>query len=226
MEAQQSLPMGQQSLSEHWDGVYNRRAADQVSWYQRQPQPSLQWIQRLAPQRTTRILDVGGGASLLVDALLDAGYGDLTVLDISAAALATAQQRLAERAQVVHWIAADILAGELPPPAFDLWHDRAVFHFLVEPDDRRRYAQQLQRSLRPGGHLILATFAEDGPERCSGLPVQRHSIDSLRQALGDGLVLLEHERVSHHTPGGVERRFLYTAWQARPPSGSTVQTSG
>jgi SAM-dependent methyltransferase len=208
--------MEKQSLSQHWDEVYSHKVADQVSWYQRQPQPSLQWIQQLAPQRATKILDVGGGASLLVDALLDEGYSDLTVLDISTAALDTARQRLGEHSGAVRWIAGDIRSGELPPAAFDLWHDRAVFQFLVEPGDRRRYGEQLHRSLRPGGHLILATFAEDGPERCSGLPVQRHSVDSLRQALGAGLELLEHQRVSHHTPGGAEQRFLYTAWQAKP----------
>jgi SAM-dependent methyltransferase len=182
--------MGSETLSQHWDDVYSCRAADQVSWYQQQPQPSLEWIQRLAPERSSRILDVGGGTSLLVDALLDCGYSDLTVLDLSAAALATSRQRLAERAEAVRWIVADILADALPLPAFDLWHDRAVFHFLVEPADRQRYVSQLQRSLRPGGLLILATFAEDGPEHCSGLPVQRHSVDTLRQALADGLELL------------------------------------
>ena len=218
--------MEKQSLSQHWDEVYSHKVADQVSWYQRQPQPSLQWIQQLAPQRATKILDVGGGASLLVDALLDEGYSDLTVLDLSAAALATSRQRLAERSEAVRWIVADILADALPLPAFDLWHDRAVFHFLVEPADRQRYVSQLQRSLRPGGLLILATFAEDGPERCSGLPVQRHNVDSLRQALADGLELLDQQRVSHHTPGGVEQKFLYTAWQAQPRSDLTAQTSG
>jgi SAM-dependent methyltransferase len=207
--------MGSETRSQHWDDVYSRRAADQVSWYQRQPQPSLEWIQRLAPERSTRILDVGGGTSMLVDALLDCGYSDLTVLDVSAAALARSRQRLAERAATVRWIVADILGDVLPSPAFDLWHDRAVFHFLVDPGDRQRYVSQLQRSLRPGGLLILATFAEDGPERCSGLPVQRHSIDSLRQALADGLALLEQRRVSHLTPGGAEQKFLYTAWRAR-----------
>lgn len=213
--------MANPALRRHWDEVYSRRGADQVSWFQQQPQPSLQWIQRLAPQRSSPILDVGGGASLLVDALQDDGYSAVTVLDIAAAALATARRRLAERAGAVRWIAADILSGALPPAAFDLWHDRAVFHFLVDGGDRRLYREQLRRSLRPGGHLILATFAEDGPERCSGLPVQRHSVESLRQELGEGLELLADKHVSHHTPGGSEQRFLYTAWQAQPPSGPT-----
>jgi SAM-dependent methyltransferase len=217
--------MGSETHSQHWDDVYSRRAADQLSWYQRQPQPSLEWIQRLAPERSTRILDVGGGTSQLVETLLDCGYSDLTVLDVSAPALAMSRQRLAERAAAARWIVADILADKLPPPAFDLWHDRAVFHFLVELADRQRYVSQLQRSLRHGGLLILATFAEDGPERCSGLPVQRHSVDSLRQALADGLKLLEQQRVSHLTPGGIEQKLLYTAWQAKPQSGLTAQTS-
>lgn len=183
-----------ETLSQHWDEVYSRRAADQVSWYQQQPQPWLEWIQRLAPERASRILDVGGGTSLLVDALLDCGYRDLTVLDVSAAALAISRERLAERAAAVCWIVADILADPLPSPAFDLWHDRAVFHFLVEPADRRRYVSQMQRSLRPGGLVILATFAEDGPDRCSGLPVQRHSVDSLRQVLSDRLACFRFNR--------------------------------
>ena len=208
--------MEKQSLSQHWDAVYNHKAADQVSWYQRQPQPSLQWIERLAPQRSLRILDVGGGASLLVDALVVAGYRDLTVLDLSAAALNTARQRLGKCSEGVRWIAADILDVSLHPSGFDLWHDRAVFHFLMEPCDRRRYVELVQRSLRPEGHLVLATFAEVGPERCSGLPVQRHGVDSLRQALGDTLELLEHQRVIHYTPSGAEQRFLYTAWRAKP----------
>ena len=218
--------MGGETLSQHWDEVYSRRAADQVSWFQQQPQPSLEWIQRLAPERSSRILDVGGGTSLLVDALLDCGYSDLTVLDVSAAALATSRDRLAERAATVRWIVADILVDVLPSPAFDLWHDRAVFHFLVEPADRQRYISQLKRSLRPGGLLILATFAEDGPERCSGLPVQRHSVDSLRQALADGLELLDQQPIRHLTPGGAEQKFLYTAWRAKSQSGLTAQSRG
>lgn len=207
--------MASPSLSQHWDEVYSRKAADQVSWYQALPQPSLQWIERLIPERSAPILDVGGGASLLVDALQNDGYSDLTVLDISAEALAAARHRLAQRADSVTWITADILSGQLPPSAYDLWHDRAVFHFLVDRDDRHRYVTQLQRSLRPRGYLILATFAEDGPERCSGMPVQRHSVKSLSQALGEGLELLEYQRVIHHTPGGAEQQFLYTAWQVK-----------
>lgn len=218
--------MGGETLSQHWDEVYSRRAADQVSWYQQQPQPSLEWIQRLAPERSSRIIDVGGGTSLLVDALLDCGYSNLTVLDVSAAALAMSRDRLAEHAATVRWIVADILADVLPSQAFDLWHDRAVFHFLVEPADRQRYVSQLKRSLRPGGLLILATFAEDGPERCSGLPVQRHSVDSLRQALADGLELLDQQPIRHLTPDGAEQKFLYTAWRAKSQSGLTAQTRG
>ena len=213
--------MEKQPLSQHWDEVYIHKAIDQVSWYQRQPQPSLQWIERLAPERSLRILDVGGGASRLVDALVVAGYRDLAVLDISAAALSTARQRLGTCSEAVRWIAADILDVALHPSGFDLWHDRAVFHFLVEPCDRHRYVAQLRRSLRSNGRLVLATFAEDGPERCSGLPVQRHSVESLQKEFWDGLELLKHQRISHHTPSGAEQKFLYTAWQAKPQRHST-----
>jgi SAM-dependent methyltransferase len=136
------------------------------------------------------------------------------------------RDRLAERAAAVRWIVADILADPLPSPAFDLWHDRAFFHFLVEPADRQRYVSQLKRSLQPGGLLILATFAEDGPERCSGLPVQRHSVDSLRHELEADMNLLEQQPVSHLTPGGAQQKFLYTARRAKSQSDLTAQTSG
>jgi 2-polyprenyl-3-methyl-5-hydroxy-6-metoxy-1,4-benzoquinol methylase len=172
-------------------------------------------VQQLASSPQARIIDVGGGTSLLVDALLSRGYDHLTVLDLSERALATVQQRLEAQAAEVTWLAGDIRSIDLPHQAYDIWHDRAVFHFLVDSLDHQRYAEQVERSLRPTGHLILATFAEDGPERCSGLPVMRHSTESLQQVFGQQLQLQHQQRITHATPSGVEQKFLYTVWQRK-----------
>ena len=199
--------------SAHWEHVYGSRAADQLSWHQQHPEPSLRLIQDLAPSPQASIIDVGGGTSLLVDALLSLGFTQLTVLDLSETALATARLRLAAQASEVTWIAADIRSVGLPRQAYDIWHDRAVFHFLVDAADRQRYVEQVHRSLRPGGFLILATFADNGPEQCSGLPVMRHSAKSLQQVFIEPLHLRHQEHISHTTPAGVEQQFLYTIWQ-------------
>jgi 2-polyprenyl-3-methyl-5-hydroxy-6-metoxy-1,4-benzoquinol methylase len=200
---------------DHWDEVYGSKSPDQLSWFQLQPEPSLQLVQQLASSPQARIIDVGGGTSLLVDALLSRGYDHLTVLDLSERALATVQQRLEAQAAEVTWLAGDIRSIDLPHQAYDIWHDRAVFHFLVDSLDHQRYAEQVERSLRPTGHLILATFAEDGPERCSGLPVMRHSTESLQQVFGQQLQLQHQQRITHATPSGVEQKFLYTVWQRK-----------
>ena len=200
---------------DHWDEVYGSKSPDQLSWFQLQPEPSLQLVQQLASSPQARIIDVGGGTSLLVDALLSRGYDHLTVLDLSERALATVQQRLEAQAAEVTWLAGDIRSIDLPYQAYDIWHDRAVFHFLVDSLDHQRYAEQVERSLRPTGHLILATFAEDGPERCSGLPVMRHSTESLQQVFGQQLQLQHQQRITHATPSGVEQKFLYTVWQRK-----------
>ena len=200
---------------DHWDEVYGSKSPDQLSWFQLQPEPSLQLVQQLASSPQARIIDVGGGTALLVDALLSRGYDHLTVLDLSERALATVQQRLEAQAAEVTWLAGDIRSIDLPHQAYDIWHDRAVFHFLVDSLDHQRYAEQVERSLRPTGHLILATFAEDGPERCSGLPVMRHSTESLQQVFGQQLQLQHQQRITHATPSGVEQKFLYTVWQRK-----------
>lgn len=170
---------------------------------------SLQLITRHNVPLSAAIIDVGGGASTLVDDLLDAGYRQITVLDLSGAALATAQARLGERASLVQWREANVLEVELPAQGFDVWHDRAVFHFLTTEQERQAYVQQVLRAVKPGGLVIVATFAEDGPTQCSGLPVMRYDANDLHTQFGAPFELLGHEKESHMTPGGNEQKFVY-----------------
>ena len=158
----------------HWEKIYRTKESSQVSWYQLHPTMSLQYIQNTGVSRAGQIIDIGGGASTLVDHLLDDGFQNITVLDISAEALGIAKQRLAARAEVVTWLEADITKINLPNHVYDVWHDRAVFHFLTKPEERTRYVNIVKKSVKPGGHVIVATFAIDGPEKCSGLEVARY----------------------------------------------------
>ena len=198
--------------------VYQAKRADEVSWFQRDPAVSRDLIQRVAPDRSSRIIDVGGGASTLADALLAAGYSALTVLDIAGGGLAQARARLGEIAGRVQWMAGDVRTIDLLAAAFDVWHDRAVFHFLTDPRDRAAYARQLRTAVRPGGHAIVATFAEDGPERCSGLPVVRYSPEALRLELGEPFELIDSVRERHTTPSGSSQSFVYCLLRAAPHS--------
>ena len=152
---------------------------------------------------------MGGGASTLVDDLLNLGYDNLSVLDLSAAALKVAQDRLGAKAATVNWLVGDITTVSLPANAYDIWHDRAVFHFLTEEADRRAYVAQVMRIVRPNGHIIIATFAEDGPEKCSGLPVMRYSPEALHQEFGRGFQLVSKDKETHHTPFGTDQQFIY-----------------
>ena len=195
---------------QHWDQVYRTRVPEQVSWYQPEARNSLELIRRAGPDCAAAIIDIGGGASTLVDSLVDADYRDVTVLDLAPDALAIARARLGARADSVHWMTADILAVELPAARYDIWHDRAAFHFLTNPDDRARYVAQLRHALSPGGHLVMATFALDGPPRCSGLDVIRYSAESLADELGSGFELVESVREEHRTPSGAIQRFQYS----------------
>lgn len=192
----------------HWDTVYEARGAEAVSWFQPSPDRSLALIERAGVAKDAAILDVGGGASRLAGALLERGYRDVSVLDISERALAKARERLGHRGHEVQWITADVTEATLER-RYALWHDRAVFHFLVGEDDRRRYRELLRRSTSPGAAILVATFALDGPERCSGLPIVRYSPESLLAALGPGLTLVESETEDHHTPAGKVQRFVY-----------------
>jgi len=204
------------SRKDHWDRVYADKAPESVSWYQARARLSMKLVERAGLARSGPIIDVGGGASVMVDDLLDAGYRDVAVLDISGAALDRARTRLGPRAGEVTWIEADVVEADLPAGSFDLWHDRAVFHFLVHPGDRLAYLRTLQRALRPRGHAIIATFAEDGPERCSGLPVQRYSPRQLQEQLGAGFALVGQEDEEHVTPAGAVQRFQYSLFRALP----------
>ena len=194
---------------QHWEKVYETKTPDAVSWFQPHAQLSLDLIKATGVGHDAGIIDVGGGASTLVDDLLAEGYTDLTVLDLSAAALHAARQRLGERERQVRWIAADITTVDLPEARYDIWHDRAVFHFLTEPQDREAYVRTVFRSVKPGGYVIVATFAEDGPAQCSGLPVMRYSADELHDEFGEAFTLLQHRKETHHTPAGAVQQFVY-----------------
>jgi SAM-dependent methyltransferase len=199
----------------HWDEVYGNKPADTVSWYQPTPGPSLQALERFAVAPGSAFIDVGGGASALAEALLARGWSDLTVLDIAEPALAVARERLGPDADRVSWLVADMTRWT-PPRAFDVWHDRAVFHFLTAPADRDAYKEALRAGLRPGGLALIATFAPDGPERCSGLPVQRYDAAALAAELGPGFELLEGWREDHTTPGGAVQKFSWAALRRLP----------
>jgi SAM-dependent methyltransferase len=196
----------------HWEAVYGGKAAEEVSWFQPSPDLSLALIDAAGMSGQAPLVDIGGGASRLVDRLLEAGYRDVSVLDISAAALEQSRARLGAAATAVQWLQADITSAELPGN-YRLWHDRAVFHFLVDPQARAAYLERLERHLKPGGQAIIATFALDGPERCSGLPVQRYSAQTLAQTLGERFRLLESATELHTTPAGVEQAFVYCRFE-------------
>ena len=194
---------------EHWEGIYGRKASDQVSWYRPHLERSLAFIERAAVPPDGAIIDVGGGASTLVDDLLARGHRDLTVLDLAATAIEVARARLGARAGDVRWIVGDVTRVELPRHAYDYWHDRAVFHFLRDADERRRYVAAVRHALKPGGHVLVATFGPDGPERCSGLDVVRYSADGLHAEFGGEFLKVDGATERHTTPWGGEQEFVY-----------------
>ena len=196
----------------HWQNVYQSRSEQQVSWSQPSPEPSLGLIEKFAPGKGASIVDIGGGASRLVDALCERGYRHLTVLDISEAALQRARDRLGSGAASVQWVTADVTKWQ-PPQAFDIWHDRAAFHFLVDVRDRDAYLAQLHQGVKSGGHAIIATFALDGPEKCSGLPVQRYDHLALDKALGSAFALVHHQPHHHVTPWGAAQSFQFSVFR-------------
>jgi 2-polyprenyl-3-methyl-5-hydroxy-6-metoxy-1,4-benzoquinol methylase len=192
----------------HWDNVYSTNGETGVSWYQSEPRLSLELIRAVAPVHGARIIDVGGGASVLVDRLVDLRFEKIAVLDISDTALSKAKARLGERARRVDWIAADITESQALG-TFDLWHDRAVFHFLTDAADRKGYVALARQTVPAGGHLVIATFADDGPKQCSGLDVCRYNASSLATELGKGFSLDREARETHATPRGPAQRFFY-----------------
>jgi SAM-dependent methyltransferase len=193
----------------HWEGVYRSKQATEVSWYRPHLDVSLRLIEAAAPQRDARIIDVGAGESTLVDDLLACGYTKPSAIDISSVALDVARARLGERGRDVAWLHGDILAYPFERHAYDVWHDRAVFHFLVDAHDRAAYVRQVMHALRPGGHAIVATFGPEGPRRCSGLDVVRYAPDELQSEFGGAFRLVEHLTELHRTPAGTTQQFTY-----------------
>ncbi|MFI5116035.1 MAG: class I SAM-dependent methyltransferase [Terriglobales bacterium] len=193
----------------HWDKVYTTKAPDAVSWYRPHLETSLALIERAAEARSASILDVGGGESTLVDDLLLRGYENITVLDVSQTAIELTKGRLGPAAEQVRWLVADITEVELEPRAYDVWHDRAVFHFLTSPEQRIAYVRQVARGVKPGGHIIVSTFGPEGPTKCSGLEVVRYDAASLHREFGRRFRLVESSKELHRTPFGATQQFLY-----------------
>lgn len=206
---------GTVSRRAHWEQVWRTKAPEQVSWYQPEPAVSLELIEAAGIAKDAGIIDVGGGASVLVDRLLDRGYTGLAMLDIAGGAMQASRGRLGARASSVEWHEADVTSFE-PPRRYGLWHDRAVFHFLTEAADRRAYVATLHKALKPGGSVVIAAFALDGPPKCSGLDVMRHDQASIGAELGVGFRLEEARRETHRTPWQAEQRFIYCRFRAAP----------
>jgi ubiquinone/menaquinone biosynthesis C-methylase UbiE len=192
----------------HWEEVHATKKPEQVSWFRPHLERSLELIERAAPDRGASILDVGAGQSTLVDDLLGLGYENITVLEISQVALNALKERVGRAGRAIQWICGDVTEAVLPEASFDLWHDRAVFHFLTEAGQRRAYVERVKRVLKPGGSLIVSTFGPSGPERCSGLAAMRYDASSLGSEFGEGFRLVESSLELHETPSGAGQQFL------------------
>lgn len=201
--------------NEHWERIYRTLAPTELSWYQDRPRRSLELIHSTGVTTTAQIIDVGGGTSTLVDELLGEGYQHITVLDVAGTALELTRQRLGARAAAVTWIEADITSVELPPHCYDIWHDRAVFHFLTQPEARRRYVETMRHAVRSQGYVIVATFGLEGPTRCSGLDVVRYSSATLADEFGAAFEVVNWVRDLHRTPLEAEQKFQYCTFQKR-----------
>ncbi|QPC93882.1 class I SAM-dependent methyltransferase [Mesorhizobium sp. INR15] len=201
-----------ESRQAHWQGVYTKKAEAEVSWFEENPDLSLDLIAGVAPTKDVSVIDIGGGASRLVDGLLDRGFEHVAVLDVSEAALSAAKNRLGARAAKVDWLVADATEWQ-PLQTFDVWHDRAAFHFLTDGQDRTAYLVRMRRAVKEGGHAIIATFAPDGPERCSGLPIVRYDAASLGQTLGQGFELIGAQNHVHVTPWGATQSFQFSVFR-------------
>lgn len=199
----------------HWENVYQTKEVDQVSWYQAQNDQFLDILKSLAIKADQQIIDVGSGASILIDQLIEAGYSNLYVLDLSKTALEKTQSRLVDKGlttENINWVVGDICAVSLPEQFFDLWHDRAVFHFMTTDEQQEHYLANLEGALKKGGYLVMSIFAEDGPTQCSGLPVQRYSIEQLQTRLGPDFTLVRFQKDLHKTPWDSEQNFLTSIW--------------
>lgn len=199
-------------LQAHWEGLYTSKGEAEVSWYQETPTPSLELLKLVGASHDSAVIDIGGGASRLVDRLVSEGYEDVSVLDLSPAALAFARERIGSKGERVTWIACDVRTWN-SSRLYDVWHDRAAFHFLTDPADQKAYAQQLHRALRLGGHAIIGAFAPDGPEKCSGLPVARHNAQTLGAILGPDFTLVDSRAHEHLTPGGSTQKFHFSTFK-------------
>ena len=193
----------------HWERVYQTKQPTEVSWYRPHLEVSLQLIEEAAPNRDSQIIDVGCGESTLVDDLLTRGYRNLSVLDVSSTALDVAKERLGDNAGTVNWLCGDVTTIAFTRHQYDVWHDRAVFHFLTDPRDRAGYVRQVARAVKPGGHVIVATFGPEGPTKCSGLDVVRYGPDALHDEFGASFRLLKHLTEIHQTPAGATQQFTY-----------------
>ena len=193
----------------HWEKVYTTKTPDQVSWYRPHLETSLALIERAAGGYSASIIDVGGGESTLVDDLLARGYNNITVLDVSQTAVDVTKRRLGLAAERVHWLVADITEAKLPRSTYDVWHDRAVFHFLTAAEQRAAYVRQVTHAVKPGGHVIIGTFGPEGPTKCSGLDVIRYDADSLHGQFGVRFRLEESSKELHRTPFGTTQQFVY-----------------
>jgi SAM-dependent methyltransferase len=196
-------------MQNHWERIYSQKAPDQVSWYRPHLETSLGLIEQAAAGRSAAIIDVGAGEATLVDDLLAQGYTNLTVLDISSTAIEANRKRLGKAADLVRWVVADVTRVDLESAAYDVWHDRAVFHFLTEASDRAAYVRQVARTVRRGGHVIVSAFGPEGPMKCSGLEVVRYDADSLHAEFGSSFRLISSSKELHQTPFGTTQQFLY-----------------
>jgi 2-polyprenyl-3-methyl-5-hydroxy-6-metoxy-1,4-benzoquinol methylase len=197
------------NVKTHWENIYAIKAPEAVSWYRAHLETSLALIERATEARSASIIDIGGGESTLIDDLLLRGYENLTVLDVSETAIDVTKKRLGARAEQVRWLVADITEVEFKPLAYDLWHDRAVFHFLTTPERRVAYVRQVACAVKPGGHVIVSTFGPEGPQECSGLDVMRYDAESLHGEFGGHFRLIESSKELHQTPFGTTQQFLY-----------------
>lgn len=204
----------------HWEKVYRSKRPDEVSWYRAHLETSLELIAEAAPDRDAAIIDIGGGESTLVDDLLARAYRNVSVLDVASTALDVAKERLGASADRVHWLGGDVTTITLPRHGYDVWHDRAVFHFLTDPQDRVAYVRQVARAVKPGGHVVVATFGPEGPTKCSGLDIVRYDPEALHDEFGTGFRLLKHLTELHQTPAGAIQQFVYCFCTTRPGTGS------
>ena len=196
-------------LGKHWDSIFATKATDEVSWYRPRLDTSLDLIEVVAPDRSAAIIDIGAGASTLIDDLLQRGYTNLTALDISETAISVLKSRLGSAAAQVSWVVGDVRDADLPADSFDVWHDRAVFHFLTTPQQRAAYVAKATMSLKRGGHVILAAFGPEGPDRCSGLPTVHHDAGSLQSEFGRDFSFVRSAIEMHRTPSGSSQQFIY-----------------